>query len=823
VAKLGRLQKCLAWTSPAVDALLVVVVLLSGGHGAPASFGWTMHMPIVFAIVRLAWMLVAILVAVAAGAVASCSACGGQVNYFLELLFPYCSYGALGVLGVAHLITDQPAEVEDSDLHLFWLACISGTLCITGETWCLFPALELLKDWTSSRSARSVTSGHSVELLSDVAGDATNGSVTGSVVSTRTSASSSLDSTKEGGANRPTVKKLFQLVWPDWPLLIQATVLLAGAAIAEVLIPHYIGEAISIMIKAEEAGTLHQKPFARPVVELIISAVACGILSSCRGATFIWLGGRASVRLRGRLFRNLARQDIGFFDTTKTGELTSRMTQDCQKVTDQITLNVNVFLRTLVQMITTLFFMYSLAPPLMWASFVSIPVIVALSKKYGGVMQTLSKKSQEALADANAVAEEDLSSMATVRMFAAEYLEELRFTKKLLAYQRLQFKRAGFYVGYLALVVALPYMVTSLVIFYGGKLASEGEIHSSVLLSFVFYLQTLNSNFSSLGDFYTSIMDALGSASRVFNLLDKEPELHLDPPQGEGRSLPLLPGNMHLHDLSTVQGRIELRDLHFTYPARPEVQVLKGLSLTVEPGNVVALVGPSGNGKSTVIGLLTRLYKAQSGSVTLDGVDVWDYSHNAYHQAVSIVGQEPVLYSRTIRENIVYGLSNPGETITEEAKVEEACSTANAHTFISQMPDQYETHVGERGVQLSGGQKQRIAIARALVRKPRVLLLDEATSALDTESEKQVQQAIDSMIASGQMTVIIIAHRLSTVKNSNKICVVKGGGIVEEGRHQELLDKQGEYFQLVESQLSHRREEDAAPTPAKDKKEEAAN
>jgi len=195
--------------------------------------------------------------------------------------------------------------------------------------------------------------------------------------------------------------------------------------------------------------------------------------------------------------------------------------------------------------------------------------------------------------------------------------------------------------------------------------------------------------------------------------------------------------------------------------------------------------------------------------VTLDGTDVWDFGHAAYHQAVSIVGQEPVLYSRTIRENIVYGLQNPGDTaVLEESKVIESCKTANAHDFISAMPEGYDTQVGERGVTLSGGQKQRIAIARAMSREPRVLLLDEATSALDTESEKQVQEAIDNMISSGQMTVVIIAHRLSTVKNSNKICVVKGGEVVEEGRHEALISDKGVYFQLVESQLNRKQTED---------------
>lgn len=586
------------------------------------------------------------------------------------------------------------------------------------------------------------------------------------------------------------------MVTADWHLVAQATVLLVLAAISEVLIPHYVGETISEIIKAEEAGTLERRPFKGPVIRLLISAACCGIFSSCRGATFIRIGGRASVRLRHSLFDALMRQEIGFFDTTKTGELTSRMTQDCQKVSDQVTLNVNVFLRTMVSTATTLIFMYTQSGELTLVAFISVPAIVVISKQYGKVMRKLSEETQKALADANTVAEEGLSTMATVRSFAAEGLESQRFGAKLAGYAKLVRHQANFYIVYLACTMMLPQAVTALVLFYGGKLAMEQRIRAGSLLSFVLYLQTLNSNFSTLGDFYSNMVQALGAAQRVFDLSVREPKLPLDPPVGCAAPL----GN--------YQGTLRLEGVRFTYPARPEVEVLKGLSLEVPAGKVVALVGPSGNGKSTVIGLVKRLYKAHEGSVTLDGVDLWKFQHRHFHRLVSIVGQEPVLYARTVRENIVCGLENPagcpqndGEAVDDE-RIFDAAKKANAHKFILEMPEGYATEVGERGVQLSGGQKQRIAIARALVRQPKVLLLDEATSALDADSERQVQQAIDSMIADGCMTVVIIAHRLSTVKNSHKICVVQGGEVVEEGTHEDLIAKGGSYFQLVQCQLS---------------------
>jgi len=256
-------------------------------------------------------------------------------------------------------------------------------------------------------------------------------------------------------------------------------------------------------------------------------------------------------------------------------------------------------------------------------------------------------------------------------------------------------------------------------------------------------------------------------------------------------------------------GRMELVGVHFSYPARPSQQILRGLSLECPPGKVVALVGPSGGGKSTCIALLERFYEPQQGLVTLDGRDVREYDHQRFHGLVSIVGQEPTLFGRSVRENILYGLPDdhpareggPDEASPGEA-VLRAASLANAHNFIAAMPQGYDTEVGERGVQLSGGQKQRISIARALVRRPKVLLLDEATSALDAESEMQVQAAINNLIETHDMTVVIVAHRLSTVQKADKICVIRGGCVAEEGTHAELMQRTGgEYRQLVRYQL----------------------
>mmetsp|Transcript_75261 Transcript_75261/g.156779 ORF Transcript_75261/g.156779 Transcript_75261/m.156779 type:complete len:837 (+) Transcript_75261:55-2565(+) len=825
VSQPSRAQRIFGTIAVLIDACFVAALAEPVfSPGRPSFFGWTPQSLLVISIARLVYLVVLFLSG-CTGAVRE--GCCSLISNTLEVLFPYVFSVLYGAVFVVRLISDLPATVHSNDSS-FWTLAIVGILCSVLET---YTTLEVQR-WSSQQRAeglrnRQATSpgtgaageGLNLELLEngDGAGVSSSGRARpadGSSSSlSHASSSNSLGTSsqqqdrekKKDSADEeklPAVSKLLSLVLPDWPLLIQACIFLILAAITEAYIPKFVGEAITKIVTAEEQGRLAERPFKGPIIKLLVTAFACGLCSSCRGATFIMLGSRVSVRLRQDLFDNLLRQDIGFFDTTKTGEITSRLTQDCQKVSDQVQLNVNVFLRTVVQTITTLIFMTSVSHPLTYVAFVSVPVIVVLSKKYGAFMSQLSQQIQNSLAEANAVAQEGLSTMSTLRSFAGEEMESQRFGAKLAVFGRHQRRQARFYVGYMASVVFLPQSVTSLVLFYGGKLALEGSMKAEGLVSFVFYLQTLNNNFSTLGDFYTNMMTALGAASRAFELRERLPNLPLDP---VGPPVPT----------TRVEGCLKLEGLRFNYPARPEIEVLKGFSLEIPAGKVVSLVGPSGNGKSTIIGLLQRLYKQKEGTILLDGTDIWDFSHHDFHRTISIVGQEPVLYARTIRENIVFGIENPPlpmrngrlptippPKIVSDEEVFAASQKANAHNFIRDLPEGYDTQVGERGVSLSGGQKQRIAIARALVRKPKVLLLDEATSALDAESERLVQQAIDGMIAEGSMTVIIIAHRLSTVRNSHKICVVQQGLVIEEGTHDDLVAKQGPYFRLVQCQLA---------------------
>lgn len=618
----------------------------------------------------------------------------------------------------------------------------------------------------------------------------------------------------------PTVGRLFELLRPDLHWLGVAFVFLSSAAIAQALIPHFLSATLRAIIDGQSAGTLNYASFGWPLMRLVSAGTLGAIFASLRGACFIIIGSRASVRLRSRLFRSLLMQEAGFFDVTKTGEITSRLTQDCQRAADQVTFNVNIMSRTLVQLIATLCFMLYYSWELTAFSFVTVPLIVLVSKKFGTYMRKLSEATQQKLADANSVAEEAIGNLATVRTFAGEPAEARRFAGQLDDYVQLERSRAKTYVAYLSTTQLLPQLGNCFVFFQIGRLCMNG-FPAPALLACVFYLQTLNDCFSTLADFYTNIVQALGSATRVFELLDRQPEAGGLPANSVGDTDAWAPQQLAQHavpsstlDAGKVAGKMELREVHFNYPARPDRPVLRGLTLDCPPGQVVALVGPSGGGKSTCVALLKRLYAPADGSVLLDGQDVWSFEHDGFHEIVSIVGQEPVLFGRSVRDNILYGLpadhparerpapaehgegGEPGEAVLHAAKL------ANAHDFISALPGGYDSQVGERGVQLSGGQKQRISIARALVRKPKVLLLDEATSALDVESERLVQDAIGNLIAQHDMTVVVVAHRLSTVKAADKICVVEDGVVVEQGTHDSLMMKSmGRYKRLVQRQL----------------------
>ena len=661
---------------------------------------------------------------------------------------------------------------------------------------------------------------------------------------------------QRGKTRRAGVADILALCKPDWPLFIVAFCGLTIAAAGESAIPFLFGKIIDSIALDQNTAKFHQY-----MLYLVLCAAVTGCFTGLRGSTFIIVGARFSARLRQRLFDALLQQEVAFFDTTKTGDITSRLTADTQKVSDNVELNVNVFLRSLLQVFFTLAFMVFISWRMALVAFVSVPLVVLGSKIFGSYMRRLSKRTQKQTARANSVADETVNSITTVKMFAAEEEESARFARAVKKLYRCAHEQAWYYYFYAASTYTfLPYCTSCLVLFYGGKLHDAGQVGGGDLVSFVFYMQSLFSAFSSLGQIYTGLVSAVGAADKVFQWIWRKPKLGAPPPRPADDAepstapAPVAPAvGVGTLRPETCSGQITFSGVTFRYPSRPERTVLRSLSLSVEAGTTLALCGPSGGGKSSCVSLIEHFYTPEEGQVCLDGVPVGELCPRWLHKQVAVVGQEPVLFGRTIRENILFGLLDdackktgdvvfegnddfdpwccngrrqpaPGEgtgldcpkskfsfnnwnEATCHAAVIEAAKLANAHEFVCSFEQGYETQVGERGAQLSGGQKQRIAIARALVRKPRVLLLDEATSALDAESEHTVQVAIDHLIAQGNMTVIVIAHRLSTIKHANSIAVIEAGQVVEQGTHDELLRSGGVYEKLVTRQMQKSRQD----------------
>ncbi|XP_040010856.1 ATP-binding cassette sub-family B member 9 isoform X2 [Xiphias gladius] len=578
---------------------------------------------------------------------------------------------------------------------------------------------------------------------------------------------------KEKTSSGATLGRLITFCRKDGGLLSVAVLFLLISAVCEAFIPYYYGRAIDSIV-------VHQSMeyFAKPVITLGVLALASSVAMGVRGGVFTLTFARLNLRLRNHLFRTLMRQEIAFFDENHTGDIISRLSADTTQVSDLISQNVNVFLRSTIKGAGFFIFMFGMSWKLTLVTIMGFPYIALVSKLYGEYYKKLTKEVQTTLAEANKVAEETISAMRTVRSFANECGEADSYYAKLLVMFQLNKKQAVAYACYMWSSCISELALEVAILYYGGHLVVTGQMSSGALISFFIYMLELGECLESIASVYTGLMQGVGAAEKVFEYLDRNPKHSAD-----GTEAP-----------DTCTGLVEFKDITFAYPARPEIDILKGVSFTLRPGEVTALVGPSGSGKSSCVSLVENFYLPQQGQVLLDGKPVHTFQHNYLHSKVALVGQEPVLFARTVEENITYGLSDvPREDVVQ------AATKANAHDFITTLPKGYETNVGEKGTQLSGGQKQRVAIARALIRNPRVLILDEATSALDAESEHIVQQALNNIMQ--ERTVLVIAHRLSTVEKADNIIVIDRGCVAEQGPHSQLMASGGLYCKLVQRQV----------------------
>ncbi|MFN5641352.1 MAG: ABC transporter ATP-binding protein [Sphingobacteriales bacterium] len=571
---------------------------------------------------------------------------------------------------------------------------------------------------------------------------------------------------------------MFRFMQPYRWHFIAGLIFITLSSITTLSFPYFLKKLIDTAVSTEKEWNFSPNQIALLMICILILQMC---FSFGRVYFFTYSGENALADLRKEVYNRMIQLPMEFFAKRRVGELSSRLSADLSQIQDAMTLMLAEILRGILTLLIGIGLIFYISHKLTLVMLSVIPVIIVVAVIFGKKIRGLSKEAQDNLANSNTIVQETLQGIANVKAFSNEWFERNRYADSLGKVVQLAIRNGKYRGSFISFLLFALFGTIVFVVWYGVGLMQRGELSFGDLTAFVIYTTFVGGSMAGFADLYSQLQKTIGSTQRVREVLKEAIEsINMD--------------KRDINESERLMGSVRFENVSFSYPSRPEINVLQQVTIASKSGQQIALVGPSGAGKSTMVSMLLRFYHPNQGMIYFDDKPIDVVSLSALRKQIAFVPQDVLLFGGTIRENIAYG--KPDATLAEIA---EAARQANAHEFIERFPEGYDTIVGERGVKLSGGQRQRIAIARAILKNPVILILDEATSSLDSASEQLVQDALDNLMKN--RTSFVIAHRLSTVRNADNIYVLDKGQIVESGTHDELITKDGLYKSLCKLQF----------------------